>query len=128
MFLDTSALLGLFENEPESQEFQDIFRMTMGEPMYISIVQMGEISDWCIRNDHDVSDLIETVKKLVNVLPVNEIICLKASQKKQEMRKKGVDKFGLIDAIILESAGSIGQKLLTTDQDFKMSESAIVLG
>ena len=128
MFLDTSALLGLFENEPESQEFQDIFRMTMGEPMYISIIQMGEVSDWCIRNGHDVSDLMNTVNKLVNVLPVNEIICLKASQTKQEMRKKGAEKFGLIDAIILESARSISQKLLTADRDFKMSRSAVVLG
>ena len=127
MFLDTSVVIGLFENEPESQRFQDIFRMTMGEQLYISVVQMGEVSDWCIRNGYDVSDLTNTLKKLVNILPVNEIICLKASQTKQEMRQKGIDKFGLMDAIVLCSAQSINQKLLTTDSDYRAAKNAILI-
>ena len=127
MFLDTSVVIGLFENEPESQRFQDIFRMTMGEQLYISVVQMSEISDWCIRNGHDVSDLINTLKKLVNIMPVNEIICLKASQMKQEMRQKGIEKFGLMDAIILCSAMSLKQKLLTTDTDYRLAENTILI-
>ena len=127
MFLDTSALIGLFANELESQRFQNLFRMTMGEHLYISVVQMGEISDWCIRNGHDISELINALKKLVNVLPINEIICLKASHLKNEMRQKGIEKFGLMDGIVLASAQTINQKLLTTDTDFRISENAIVL-
>ncbi len=127
MFLDTSAVIGLFENEPESRRFQDIFKMTMEEQLFISVVQMGEISDWCIRNGHDVSDLTNTLKKLVNILPVNEIICLKASQIKQEMRQKGIDKFGLLDAIVLCSAKSINQKLLTLDRDFQGVQGVKIL-
>ena len=44
------------------------------------------------------------------------------------MRKKGIEKFGYMDAIILCSAMSINQKLLTTDKDFRLSENAIILG
>ena len=83
------------------------------------MVQMGEISDWSIRNGYDVSEVVNILKKLVNILPVNEIICLKASQMKQEMRQKGVTKFGLMDGIVLASAQSINQKLLTADTDFR---------
>ncbi len=127
MFLDTSVIIELFKNEPESQRFQDIFNKIGNEPLYISIIQMGEISDWGIRNDHDVSEIVNTLKKLVNILPLNEIICLKASQMKNEMRAKGIDKFGLLDGIILASAMSINQKLLTTDADFRKAEEAIIL-
>ncbi len=127
MFLDTSVVIELFKNKPESQRFQEIFGRIGSDSLYISVVQIGEISDWCIRNDHDVSELVNTLKKLVNVLPLNEIICLKASQMKNEMRQKGVAKFGLLDGIILASAQSINQKLLTTDTDFREAGGVIIV-
>ena len=99
MFLDTSAIVELFRNEPGSPKFEEMFKIIGNEPLYISVVQMGEFSDWCIRNGHDVSDLVNILKMLVNILPVNEMICLKASQMKNEMRQKGVNKFGLLDGM-----------------------------
>ena len=127
MFLDTSAIVEIFRNEPGSQRFEEIFDIIGNEPLYVSVVQMGEISDWCIRNGHDVSDLVNILKMLTNVLSVNEIICLKASQMKDEMRRKGNGKFGLMDAIILTSAMSINQKLLTTNDVFSKAEGVILV-
>ena len=127
MFLDTSVIIELFKNKPESQRFQEIFDMIGSEQLYISMIQMGEISDWSIRNGYDVSELVNTLKKLVNILPLNEIICLKASQMKQEMHQKGVAKFCLLDSIVLASAQSINQKLLTTDTDFREAEGVIIV-
>ena len=119
MFLDTSAIVELFRNEPGSPMFEKIFEIIGNEPLYISVVQLAEFSDWSIRNGHDVSDQVNILKMLVNILPMNEMICLKASQMKNEMQRKGIEKFGLIDGIVLASAQSINQKLLTTDTDFR---------
>ena len=58
MFLDTSAIVELFKNEPKSQRFQELFNIIGSEPLYISIAQLGEITDWCFKNGHDISDLI----------------------------------------------------------------------
>ncbi len=127
MFLDTSAIVELFRNESGSPMFEKIFEIIGNEPLYISVVQLAEFSDWSIRNGHDVSDQVNILKMLVNILPMNEIICLKASQMKNEMRQKGIEKFGLLDAIILCSAMSINQKLLTIDTYFREAEGVIIV-
>ncbi len=44
------------------------------------------------------------------------------------MRKKGQKKFGLADGIILASAISINQTLLSKDNDFKKAKDVIILG
>ena len=127
MLLDTSIIIELLAQERGSKLSDEILDITKDEKLYMSIVQIGEISDWCIRKDADISLTINTVKQIVNVIPLNNIICIKASQMKNEMRQKGMEKFGLMDGIVLASAQSINQKLLTTDSDFRMSEKVIIL-
>lgn len=127
MFLDTSAIVELFRNEPGSPIFEKMLEIIGNEPLYLSVVQLGEFSDWSIRNGHDVSDQVNILKMLVIILPLNEIICLKASQMKNEMREKGIEKFGLLDAIILASAMSINQKLLTMDTDYRAAKNTIII-
>jgi hypothetical protein len=46
---------------------------------------------------------------------------------KYRSRKKGAGKFSLIDGMILSSARSVGQRLLTLDEDFRNSDEAIVI-
>ena len=128
MFLDTSVIIELLAQERGPRLSDEIMELTKDEKLYMSIAQMGEVTDWCIRKEEDISLTINTVQQFVNVLPLNEIICIKASMIKDEMRRKGVDKFGLMDGIVLASAMSINHTLLTMDEDFKMSESAMVLG
>ena len=127
MLLDTSVIIELLAQERGSNISDKILDITKDEKLYMSIVQMGELTDWCIRKDEDVSLTINTVKQIVNVVPLNDIICIKASMMKDEMRKKGIEKFGLMDGIVLASAQSINQKLLSTDTDFRISENAILI-
>jgi predicted nucleic acid-binding protein len=43
------------------------------------------------------------------------------------MRSKGLKRFSLMDGIILASARSIDQKLLTADSDFRKAEDAVLI-
>jgi predicted nucleic acid-binding protein len=91
------------------------------------MIQIGEISDWCLKNHIDPEKRITKLKQILNVIPINEKICYDAANIKYMMRKKGGTKFGLLDGIILASARSMNQRLLTADTDFRTISDAIVI-
>jgi predicted nucleic acid-binding protein len=127
MFLDTTIIIEIFRSEKEDRKFAKIFDLIQDEPLFISIIQIGEISDWCLNNGINPSDRISKLNELLNIIPIDEKICIEGSKIKYQMRKKGVLKFSLIDGIILASARTFNQKLLTTVSDFRKAEDAIFL-
>ena len=127
MFLDTSIIVDIFRYDEESKNFQKIFELIKDDPLFISIFQIGEISDWSLSNKIDPAEPLEFLKKTMNIIPLSEDICLEASIIKFDMRKKGEKKFSLADGIILASARSINQTLLSKDSDFKKAKDVIIL-
>jgi predicted nucleic acid-binding protein len=127
MFLDTNIIIEMFRFGKGTDEFKRIFEQIEDEVLFISIFQMGEIADWSLANGIDPSEPIGKVKKMANIVPLSEDICVQGSRIKHEMRKKGVAKFGLADGLILASARSVKQSLLTMDEDFKKARDVVVL-
>ena len=127
MFLDTSIIIEIFRKEQKSKTFGEIFKLIKDEAIFISIIQIGEITDWCIKNNINPEKRTEKLKQIVNIVPLNEKICIEAAKIKHYIRKKDTNKFSLIDGIILSSSRSINQKLLTLDKDFRNIEDAVVL-
>jgi predicted nucleic acid-binding protein len=127
MFLDTSIIIEIFRTKKKSKKFEEIYSYIKDEPLFISVIQLGEISDWCLKNKINPKNRIDKLKGILNIIPLSEKICLAGSRLKYEMRKQRLTKFSLFDGIILASAQSINQKLLTTDQDFKKAKEAILL-
>ena len=127
MFLDTSIIIEIFKLGKETKKFEEIYHFIKDEPLFMSVIQIGEISDWCLRNKINPKERIDKLKKILNIIPLSEKICLEGSNIKFEMRKLKQTKFSLFDGIILASARSINQKLITTDQDFKKVEDIIIL-
>ena len=127
MFLDTSIIIEIFRSDKHTKTFQDIYRYIKEEPLFISLIQIGELSDWCLKNHIDPEKRINKLKQILNIIPLNEKICYDAAQIKYTMRKKGVVKFGLLDGIVLASARSINQRILTMDNDFRTIHDAIVV-
>lgn len=125
MFLDTSVIVELMRGE--SQRVEDIMPHIENELLFISVIQLGEVNDWCIVNCSNPSARISQLKEIVNIIPLNEAICIEASELKHQFRVKKIIKFSLIDGIILASARYIGQKLLTFDTDFRSADEAIVM-
>jgi len=127
MFLDTSVIIEIFRNDKNSKKFQDLYTYLKDEPLFVSIIQIGDLADWCLKNNIDPEKRITKLKQILNVIPLNEKICYDAAQLKYSIRKKGGTKFLLLDGIVLASARSINQRLLTTDSDFRKLSDAIVI-
>ena len=91
------------------------------------MVQLAELSDWCIANNAPARERVEEVKKLANIIPLDEDICLEGSRIKNERRKKGFGNFGLLDGLLLAAARSVGERVLTFDRDFAEEGDCILV-
>ncbi|MBS3802527.1 MAG: PIN domain-containing protein [Candidatus Thermoplasmatota archaeon] len=127
MFIDTSIIIDILTHKQSSDQFKKIFSFIKDEPLYISVIQLGELSDWCFKNNVEVNKCLPKIKKMVSIILLDETICLHGSKLKHTARKQGNKKFSLIDGLILASATSVDEKLLTKDTDFINSSQAIVL-
>ena len=125
MFLDTTVIVELMRGE--SQRTNDILAYIENELLFISVIQLGEVNDWCLANCSDPAERIRQLKEIVNIIPLNEAICIEASAIKKNMRTQKIAKFSLMDGIILASARYIGQRLITSDTDFRKADDAIII-
>lgn len=134
MFLDTSVITEIFVDGRKHHKALDgilniIENETEGEDdlNYVSIVQLAEVADWCARNRVPAKEGIENVKKLAQIIPLDEDICEASGSIKYSRRQAGTNDFGLIDAIILASARAMNQRLLTLDKHFEGQSDCTVL-
>lgn len=125
MFLDMSILIDLFRKDAAATSYMK--KVVEREPLYSSIIQVGELADWCYSNDLDPTTALSRLRKMCYFTNLTEDICLEGSRIKREQRKAGKNKFSLIDGLIASSAASFEQKLLTNDRDFEGLENVIVL-
>ena len=91
------------------------------------MVQLAEIADWATRNKAPPEERVEAVKEIARTVPLDERICLDAAAIKQARRRGGHVDFGLIDGIILATARSLGQRMLTFDEDFEGETDCLVV-
>jgi predicted nucleic acid-binding protein len=127
LLLDTSAIIQVLRHPKTSKEFKLIQKHIGEEELYVLVVQLAELSDWCFANKVPVKERIEEVKKLANIIPLDEDICLEGSRIKNERRKKGFRDFGLLDGLLLAAARSVGERVLTFDRDFAEEQDCLVL-
>ena len=127
LLVDTSAIIEILRHPKTSEKFRLIRQHIGAEELYVLVVQLAELSDWCIENRVPTRERIEALKKLANVVPLDENICLEGSKLKSQRRKKGYRAFSLLDGLILAAARSIGERVLTLDGDFTGESDCIVL-
>jgi predicted nucleic acid-binding protein len=127
VLLDTSAIVEIFRSPAESAGFERIRGGIGDEEVYVSTVQLAEIADWAARNAAPPKERVEAIKEMARIVPLDERICLDAATIKQGRRKAGHDDFGLIDGMILATARSIGQRVLTMDKDFSGEKDCVVI-
>ena len=124
MFLDTSALVAIFTNKRAADK---IAKEAGESQIYVSQVQFAELADWAIRSGAPATERLEAVGQMESVAPLTREICLEAAGIKFTKRKNGVKGFGIIDGIVLATARSLGQSLLTFDTDFAGEDGCVVL-
>ena len=127
MLLDTSTVIEILRHPKTSERFRLVKEQIRAEEVYMLVIELAELSDWCIRNRVPATERIEAVKQFANIVPVDEEICLEGSKIKSERRRNGHRSFSLLDGLILAAARSMGERLLTFDRDFIGEKDCIVL-
>jgi predicted nucleic acid-binding protein len=124
MFLDTSALVAIFTSKKAANR---IGREVGDSQLFVSYIQLAEIADWATRAGAPAAERVEAVEQMASVAPLTKEICLEAAVIKSAKRKNGFSNFGIVDGIVLATARSLGQTLLTFDSDFKGEEDCVIL-
>ena len=124
MLLDTSALVAIFTSKRAAEK---ISKEIGGSQLYVSHIQLAELADWATRSGAPAAERVEAVEQMANVVPITREICLDAAVIKFMKRKKSRSSFGIIDGIVLATARSLGQNLLTFDADFAGERDCVVL-
>jgi predicted nucleic acid-binding protein len=127
MMVDTSVVIDLFLNDEGSKDFLLIMDSIKDEDLFISVIQIGELSDWCYRNRIDPSEVLGFIKKISEILPIDEGLIEEASRLKYNARTNGHVKFSLIDGIILSTAYRYEEILLTRDNDFRDLDGVAII-
>lgn len=123
MFLDTSAVIEFFIGTKKGSEVSEAIK---AEDCFISILTYAEVAMWCRRNKKDFELWKEKLERIANVVEATPGICAEAARITHEAKKKEAS-FGMIDGMILASARSISQKLMTKDGHFRDFEDAIII-
>jgi len=127
LLLDTSAIIEVLRHSRTSKEFRLIQKHIGAEELYMLVVQLAELSDWCIANEVPVRERIERVRSLANIIPLDEHICMEGSRLKNERRRRGFRSFGLLEGLLLAAARSVGERVLTFDRDFAEEKDCLLL-
>jgi predicted nucleic acid-binding protein len=124
MLLDTSALVSVFTNKKAADR---ILEEVGDSQLYVSQIQLAELADWATRSGAPAMERVEAVEQMASVAPLTKEICMEAARIKLSRRRKGHTRFGIIDGIVLATARSLGQTLLTFDTDFAGEKDCVVL-
>ena len=127
MLIDTSTIIEILRRPKTSPRFRLIKEHVGSEELYVLVIQVAELSDWCIENRVSPRERVEAVKKFANIIPLEEEVCLGASRLKSDRRRSGYKDFGLLDGLVLAAARSMGERLLTFDRHFSGERDCIVL-
>ena len=125
MFLDTSALVAIFTSQKQAER---ISREVGDSQLYVSSIQLAELADWALRSGVPAAERVEAVEQMASVAPLTKDICLEGATIKSARRRRGILTFGIIDGVILATARSLGQNLITYDRDFAGEKDCLVLG
>lgn len=123
MFLDTSTVIELFIGSDKGER---VLKTITKDDVFISILTHAEVAIWCKRNGKDFEVWRDMIEKIANTVDLTPAICYDAAKITFET-KKNEKNFGIVDGIILASARSIDQRLMTKDKHFKGFEDAILI-
>jgi predicted nucleic acid-binding protein len=117
MFLDTTVIVDILRGEQKVIDY--IEKISKNEPLFFSLISIGELADWARSNNLNTRKVISDVKSIASMMSISDEICIDGSKLKKKQRDAGKKKFSLIDGLIAASAMRSDQKLLTRDSDFE---------
>lgn len=127
MLLDSGVIIEIFRSPQDSKHFRAILRAIGDEEIFVSIIQIAEVAEWASRNQLPAKERVVAVRDFARIVPLEEQVCIDASEIKRLRREQGYSDFSLMDGIILATARLIEQRLMTFDGDFTGEIDCILL-
>lgn len=123
MFLDTNLLIEYLIGSPKGERVKEVLAR---EPCAISAFSVAEVVLWSLREGRDPDSALREVRRVVDVAMPGEGVFREGARIAFEQKRR-VNSFGLMDGLILASARSTGETLLTADTGFRGMEGAEVV-
>jgi|SRR3989344_2335467 len=125
IILDTSAWIEFFQGTEKGKK---VLVAMKKEQVFTSIISFAEITNWCYKNDlkENLNQYLRAIKDGSQVLPLHEQVMIVAGKLNYE-RKKAVDKWGMVDSLILATSLNYNLKVLTKDAYFNDVPGAEIL-
>lgn len=115
MLLDSAAWIEFFKGSKKGQKVRLII---IQDQCYTSILSIGEIGVWCIKNGLDEREYIAAIEKNSVILNLRKEIMLSGAVINVQ-HKKNFHNWGMIDALIYATARLYGLIVLTKDTHFQ---------
>ena len=115
--LDSFAWVEYFRGSPGGRTAAEALESSLcGTPLVV----VAELRDKYVREGvPGWREDFEFLREATTLLPESEGIAVRAGETKNRMRGEGRSGFGLIDAIVLETAREVGAILVTGDPHFR---------
>lgn len=128
MLLDTTILVELLSRPAASPLVRRILKSIGDDVLFASAIQLGELADVARQSRKDADEVVRRAADIVQVVDVDADIAIEASRlKAQARRRRHVRDFALVDGVVLATARSLGQRVLTLDHEFAGFEDAVIL-
>jgi predicted nucleic acid-binding protein len=98
MFLDTTVIVDILRGEQKVIDY--IEKISKNEPLFFSLISIGELADWARSNNLNTRKVISDVKSIASMMSISDEICIDGSKLKKKQRDAGKKKFSLIDGLI----------------------------
>ena len=123
MLFDTSAWIEFFI---KSEKGEIVKKYLESEECHTCIVTIAEISNWAMRENLNANGLVQFIFSATKILNLNSEISILAG-KINYRRKKFVNKWGMMDSLILATALCYDLRILTKDSYFRDLENVEIL-
>ncbi len=128
MLLDTTILVELLSRPGTSPLIRRILDRVGDEVLFASAIQLGELADVARQSRKDADEVVRRATDIVQLVDVNADIAVEASRlKAQARRRQHARDFSLVDGVIIATARTLDQRVLTLDREFSGFDDAVVV-
>ena len=124
MLLDTSAWIELFKGGTLGDKVSTIIQT---ESCHTCMVTIAEVVQWAERNGQNPDKLVEHIERLTAMINLDRGIAMLAGRLNFQSKKTN-NRMGMIDSLILATGVARGERVLTTDSDFRGLPNTEILG
>ncbi|MGI0003915.1 MAG: PIN domain-containing protein [Candidatus Nitrosotenuis sp.] len=123
MLFDTSAWIEFFLATEKGRKVKEFLK---NNDVFTSVITLGELVNWCLKNDLRYEKFIEEIKLYSKILELDENIATMAGRLNYE-RKRSIKNWGMADSIVLGTSMIYDLNVLTTDNHFKGLPNAVII-